>query len=377
MIIKEIEGWMCHHPLPGPFYPSWIPDYPQTKNSCLVLIVRTDAGVEGISAGVAFGDEAAGLPGLLRPFLLGRDPFKIEDHIQTLRSAYMLGYKAFFVELALWDIVGKVAGLPINKLLGGGADKIQVYASTGELRNAQKRADEALALYEQGFKAIKLRVRWNDMKKDIEYVRVVREAVGDKMDIMVDANQGWPISGLGAWPRWDLKRAVQTAREYEALGVRWLEEPLFKHDYEGLAALRNSTSIRIAGGEFNTDLHEFRDIINRGCLDIVQPDITLSGGIMTAKKVAAMAEAANLQFSPHTWTNGIGLAASLQVVAAVPNCPICEFPIEPPGWVPEARDFMLTEPFVPDKKGFLKVPQKPGLGVELNMDAIKACGVKV
>jgi len=377
MYIKELEAWLCHFPLPAPFKPSWIPDYPQTKNSCIIVIIRTDTGVEGISAGVGFADEAGGLPSMLRPFLIGRDPLKIEDHIQTLRSAYMLGYKAFFVELALWDILGKTAGLPIYRLLGGGPDKIPVYASTGELHNAQKRADEVLALREQGFRAVKLRIRWNDMKKDIECVRVVREAVGDTMDIMVDANQGWPINGIGSWPRWDLKRAMQTARAFEELNVRWLEEPLYKHDYDGLAALRKYTTVPIAGGEFNTDLHEFRDLTARGCLDIVQPDITLSGGIMMAKKVAAMAESYNMQFSPHTWTNGIGLAASLHVMAGVPNCPICEYPIEPPGWVPSARDFMLTEPILQDGKGFVKVPQKPGLGVELNMDAIRACGTQI
>lgn len=377
MVIREIEAYLCHHLLKKPFYPTWIPDYPQTKNTCLIVILRTDEGIDGICCGVGFQDESRGIPGLLRPFMLGRDPLNIEDHVQMLRSAYMLGYKVFFVEIALWDILGKKAGLPIHRLMGGGAQKILTYASTGEMHKTEKRAEEAIALREQGFKAIKLRIRWQDRRKDIEYVRGVREAVGDTMDIMVDANQGWPISGIGAWPRWDLKRALYTARAFEDLGVRWLEEPLYKHDYEGYAILRKSTSIQIAGGEFNTDLHEFRDMINKGCLDIVQPDVTLACGLLNGKKIAGMAEAANLQFSPHTWTNGLGLAANLQLMAAVPNCPICEYPIEPPGWVPEDRDFMLTEPFLVDKKGYIKVPQGPGLGVELDMDAIKACGEKL
>lgn len=377
MYIKEIEAYLCHHPLKKPFYPSWIPDYPQTKNTCIIVILRTDTGLEGICSGVGFQDEARGIPSLLRPFMIGRDPFKVEDHVQTLRSAYMLGYKVFFIEIALWDIIGKAAGLPIHKLWGGGPDKIPVYASTGELHKTEKRCEEVLALREQGFKAVKLRIRWKDTKKDIDYVKGVREAVGDTMDIMVDANQGWPISGIGPWPRWDLKRAMYTARAFEELGVRWLEEPLYKHDYEGYAALRKFTTLQIAGGEFNADLHEFRDIINKGCLDIVQPDVTLACGLLMGKKIAGMAEAANLQFSPHTWTNGLGFAANLQLMAAVPNCPICEFPIEPPAWVPEDRDFMLTQPFLPDKNGFIKVPQGPGLGVELNMDAIRACGEKL
>ena len=377
MVITGIDAYLCHHPLKKPFYPTWIPDYPQTKNSCLIVILHTDEGIDGICCGVGFQDEAKGIPSLLMPFMMGRDPLRIEDHIQMLRSAYMLGYKVWFVEIALWDILGKKANLPIWQLMGGKGDKIPTYASTGEMHKPAKRAEEVLALREQGFKAVKLRIRWPDKRKDIEYVRVVREAVGDTMDIMVDANQGWPISGIGPWPRWDLKRAMYTARAFEELDVRWLEEPLYKHDYEGYARLREYTSVPIAGGEFNVDLHEFRDLINRGCLDIVQPDVTLAGGLLQGKKMAAMAEAANLQFSPHTWTNGMGLAANLQLMAAVPNCPICEYPIEPPGWIPEDRDFMLTQPILPDSRGYLTPPKGPGLGVELDMDRILACGVKL
>ena len=163
----------------------------------------------------------------------------------------------------------------------------------------------------------------------------------------------------------------------EEYGIRWLEEPLYKHDYDGYARLRSSTSVPIAGGEFNADLHEFRELISGGCLDVVQPDVTLSTGILNGKKVAGMAEAYNLEFSPHTWTNGLGLAANLQLMASVPDCPYCEFPYEPPGWVPEARDFMLTDPLMIDARGYIAVPQGPGLGIELDMEKIKAYGEKL
>jgi L-alanine-DL-glutamate epimerase-like enolase superfamily enzyme len=124
-------------------------------------------------------------------------------------------------------------------------------------------------------------------------------------------------------------------------------------------------------------LDEFRDLIERGCLDIVQPDVTLSGGILMGKKIAGLAEAHNLEFSPHTWTNGLGLAANLQLMASVPNCPYCEFPYEEPGWTPEDRDFMLTESFKVDKDGYIAVPDAPGLGVQLNMPAVERCGEKI
>jgi D-galactarolactone cycloisomerase len=377
MKIVGVVAHLCHFPLPTPFYPSWIPGYPQGRNSALIVQLQTDEGITGISAGVVFLDEAKGLPSLLRPFLLNRDPFQVEDFIRVLRSASFLGYRAWFVEAALWDIIGKAAGMPVYKLLGGGTGVLRAYASTGELRDPDRRVEDVLAIREMGFAGVKLRIRYPTVGQDLAIVRAVRDAVGDSMEIMVDANQGWPIHGFAPYPRWDLKRALRTARALEELNVSWLEEPLYKHDYDGYAVLCSSTALPLAGGEFNSDLHEFRDLIQRGCLDILQPDVTLATGILNGKKVAGMAEAANLQFSPHTWTNGLGLAANLHLMAAVPNCPWCEYPYEPPGWTPEARDFMLTEPIRVAGDGTIRVLNGPGLGVELDMERIRACGQEI
>ena len=374
MKITEVSAWLCHYPLPATFYPTWIPGFPQNNNTCLIIEVKTEQGISGYSAGVGFLDEAKALVSLLRPFLLNRDPFLVEDFIRVLRSALFLGYKAWFVEIALWDIIGKATGQPIYKLLGGGPDKLPAYASTGELHPPEKRAEEVIALKEQGFKAVKLRLKNMEMKDDIYLVETVRKTVGDEMVIMVDANQGWPIHGFGPYPRWSLKRAMETAKALEEFNIRWLEEPLYKQDYDGYAQLRKSTTVPIASGEFNVDLYEFRDLVSRGCLDIIQPDVTLSTGILNAKKVAGMAEAYSLEFSPHTWTNGLGLVANLQLMASCPNCPYCEFPYEPPGWIPSARDFMLTEPIEIDQEGYVQLPQAPGLGVELDWEKIKKFG---
>jgi L-alanine-DL-glutamate epimerase-like enolase superfamily enzyme len=377
MKIVEVDGYLCHYPLEGTFYPTWIPEYPQTQNSCLIVILRTDTGIEGYCATVSFLDEAKGIVSLLRPFLLNRDPFQVEDLLMVLRSASFLGYRGWFVEIAFWDIIGKATGQPIHKLLGGGPESILAYASTGELHRPEQRAEEVLALKEMGFKAVKLRVKDMSIQEDIDLVERVRKAVGDSMEIMVDANQGWPIHGFGPYPKWSLKRAMEEAAAFEELGVRWLEEPLFKHDYTGYAQLRASTGVPIAGGEFNSDLHEFRDLISGECLDVVQPDVALGTGILNGKKVAGLAEAYSLEFSPHTWTNGLGLAANLQLMASVPNCPYCEFPYESPGWVPQGRDFMLAEPFTVDDQGYIAIPQKPGLGIELDLEKIKFCGEQV
>jgi L-alanine-DL-glutamate epimerase-like enolase superfamily enzyme len=378
MKITEIDFYLCHYPRPEAFYPSWIPGFPQNNNSALIVVIKTDEGIEGYSAMVGFLSESKGLPEMMRPFMVGRDPFRVENIVQVIRSAHYLGYKAFFMEVAIWDIIGKAAGLPIYKLMGGGDGKVKAYASSGEIMEPEKRLDYVRMIKDMGFKAVKLRIRSMEFEKDIAIVEAVRNEVGDDFDIMVDANQGWPIHlGIQEWPRWDLKRAMRTVLALEDYGVRWIEEPLFKHDFAGMASLRASTTLQIAGGEFNTDLYEFRDLIANGCLDVLQPDVTLSGGILMGKKIAGMAEANNLQFSPHTWTNGLGLAANLQLMGSVMNCPYCEFPFEPPGWVPEARDFMLKEPFSVDKDGFIHLPEGPGLGVELDFEKIIAHGEKL
>lgn len=378
MHIKDIELYSVSIPLPDTFFPSWVPGYPQTSNTMTLVRVKTDdPDIEGISAAPALGAEGAGVRELLLPFVMGRDPFNIEQMVRTLRNATYLGHRLWFIEVALWDIIGKACGQPVYKLLGGFRDKIPAYASTGEVRPAKKRVESVLALREQGFKAVKLRFHSESLEKDLPALREVREAVGDSMEIMVDANQGWKVTGIGSFLEWDFKTALRAAREMEKFNVRWLEEPLGKHDYRGLARLRESTSVPIAGGEMNSDIYEFRELIVGGCLDVVQPDACLSGGILNSIKVAGMTQAYDLQFSPHTWTNGIGLMANMHVMGAAHNCPYCEYPIEPPGWTPEARDAVLAEPIRVDSKGFVKIPQKPGLGVELNEDVIKKHGTKL
>jgi D-galactarolactone cycloisomerase len=222
-----------------------------------------------------------------------------------------------------------------------------------------------------------LRIRNQDIRKDLAVIEAVRVAVGDDVELMVDANQAWLIHGFGDYPKWDLKRAMSVARELEQLGVVWLEEPLRMRDYEGLSILRRSTSVAISGGELNDDLDDFRELINRGCYDIIQPDVTFAGGILTCRKIAGMAEAANIVYNPHTWSNGLGLAANLQLMGAIPNCTYCEFPYDPPGWIPEGRDAMLTEPIRIDGDGYVAVPSEPGLGVEVDWEKVRAHGEKI
>jgi L-alanine-DL-glutamate epimerase-like enolase superfamily enzyme len=280
--------------------------------------------------------------------------------------------RLWYVEPALWDIIGKSLNVPVYKLLGGYQERIKAYASTGELKGIEERLEYVEQIQQLGFRAVKLRFHSLDWHDDLKVARAVRERF-PRIELMVDANMGWRVAGLGEAPHWNLATAQRVAEELSELGVLWLEEPLDKHDYRGYRLLRQKVGIALAGGEMNADLHEFRELILNQSLDILQPDATLSGGILTAKKIASMAEAFGLRMAPHTWTNGLGLAANLHVMGACPNCEWAEFPYEPPGWTPQARDFFLKEPVMIDSDGYITIPAGPGLGLELNEEALARC----
>lgn len=185
MKIIEAEAYICHFPLKEPFHPSWIPGLPMHNNSAVILRLLTDEDIEGVCAGMAFAQEWKGAPELIKLFLIGRDPFQVEDFVQVLRSAKVIGFRPWFVEIAFWDIIGKAAGQPIHRLLGGARDRVKAYASTGELRDPETRARDALRLVEEGFRGIKLRLRNEDVRRDLAVVEAVRIAVGDEVEIMV------------------------------------------------------------------------------------------------------------------------------------------------------------------------------------------------
>jgi L-alanine-DL-glutamate epimerase-like enolase superfamily enzyme len=275
------------------------------------------------------------------------------------------------VEVALWDIIGKATGQPIYRLLGGGSDKLKAYASTGEVRPTDARVEACKQTVAEGFRAIKLRFHSPDWRDDVKTLEAVRKAVGDKVDIMVDGNWGWRISPEQHRHRWDLKTAIAAAKAMEEYGVYWLEEPLDAYDYNAIAELRSKlTTLRLAGGELNRGPEEIKTYLEKGCYDVYQPDCTFIGGISTTRKIAAMVEAEGKVFTPHTWTNGVGLVANLHCAAASSRVPYIEFPYDPPLWGPEHRDFIFKEPVRIDSEGYVWLPQGPGLGIELDEDKL-------
>jgi L-alanine-DL-glutamate epimerase-like enolase superfamily enzyme len=346
-----------------PFRASW-DTKPRTHLDATIVRVTTDVGRVGIGS----GDLMLGFAGH-EPLFVGQDPLAIERHYRVLSHLGFHYGRCWPLDLALWDLAGKIAGLPCWRLLGGLTDRVRAYASSGSLRDPGRMAEVAERYLDLRFTAMKIRFQRGDWREDIRALEAVRARVGDRITLMVDCNQGWRMPWDTAAP-WSLKDALQVARELERLGVYWMEEPLHRGDRAGMRRLREAVDVRIAGGEMTRELHEFRDLIVEGALDVLQPDAALVGGITGLRRVAYMAQEHGLVFTPHTWTNGIGVMANAQLTAAVADAPWLEFPFDPPEWDLDRRDFMLAEPVRVDGDGFLVLPVEPGMGLSLDEDRL-------
>jgi D-galactarolactone cycloisomerase len=351
-----------------PFEPAWDPA-PRRAFEATLVYVDTNEGLTGVGS----GDTMDGFERYAELFL-GRDPLEIERHVQALETITFHAGRYWPFEAALWDLAGKARGVPVARLLGGAAESLPAYASTADRRAAGERAESALALREQGLGALKLRIDRRTLAQGLEGVEATREAVGTSMEIMVDLNQGWRMPG-DITPLLDAGAVDALAARLEELGVLWLEEPLAGDDVAGLARLRAGRVMRIAGGEMARSPAELDALLEADALDVYQPDAVLAVGLLRARELAERALARGLWFTPHTWTNGIGLLANLHLAAGVGGGPFLELPFDPPGWTPERRDFMLAEPVLPDADGRLHVPDRPGLGFELDEEAVERYAV--
>jgi D-galactarolactone cycloisomerase len=365
--IEQVDLWHVAIPLRTPFYPSWIPGFPQTDVRFTLVRLRTKSGLEGFSAGPAMGKERAGLGSLLGPYILDERADDIPSIRQRIREMGYLGMRIGWLEAACWDIVGKARQKPVYELLGGRAGSVRVYCSTGQIACP---VAEIQQRFTEGFDAVKIRVHAMTLDEDLARLREVREAVGDKARLGVDANQAWRVAAVGEAPLWKFERALLFCREAERLGYEWVEEPLAMDDYEGLARLCREVKIDISGGELNSQgLPEFGVMLEKGCYDVYQPDAVFTGGIAETWRIIQKVKAAGARYSPHTWTNGVGFAMNLQLHAASPfREKLLEFP-QDGSWVPEARDGILREPFLA-KGGALSLPTAPGLGFEIDARAL-------
>lgn len=363
MKIDRIEIHHYRLPLDPPFKASWDP---QPRTSFTSTIVRVRAGD---CEGVGSGDAMLGFAGHEALFI-GQDPFNIERHVRLLDNLQFHYGRMWPLEVALWDLMGQISGQPLWKLLGGRSRQVRLYASTGARLPAAERAESARQLAAQGFAALKLRFHAADPRQDIATVQAVRAAVGPEVALLVDANQGWQMPWDSSAP-WDFKTALWVGQALDELDVYWLEEPLPRHDYRGLAQLRQRVRARIAGGEGNREWAELREYLRHGSLDVYQPDVVWSTGIWRARQLAQEVQAAGASYSPHTWGDGLVLLANLHVVAAVSTAPFVEFPYDPPTWTPARRDFMLPEPILADENGYITLADAPGLGVKIDWPALE------
>ncbi|HEX9444246.1 MAG TPA: mandelate racemase/muconate lactonizing enzyme family protein, partial [Candidatus Binatia bacterium] len=285
--------------------------------------VETDAGIAGL--GSCSGNGAVVkfiLEEVIKPAVVGMDPTDIDSVWQKIYfgpRARQLGLRGIgFVALsgldvALWDIRGQAEKVPVYKLLGGlQREQVDVYATALYPDETPKVVERAVAFAERGFKGIKIKLGF-DLEKDMERVGAVRAAVGDAFPLMTDANMGY-----------DLDQAVEAASRLEQWGVGWLEEPLFFADVAGHRHLKTRTNVPIALGENLHTHYDFEQFIARGAIDILQPDVARAGGFSEIARIAALAETHGLPVSLHTWGDGVALAASLHLAAALKNSIVME-----------------------------------------------------
>ena len=352
--------------LDPPFRAAWDPN-PRRVTEATLVFVDTDEGLTGVGSGDTMSDFSR-----YAHHFIGEDPMRMVRHVRVLETLSFHAGRYWPMEAALWDLVGKICAQPVSNLFGGASSRVLAYASTGAIMDPPDRARAALECRDRGFKAIKLRVDPWRFESGVRAVEAVREAVGGSMEIMVDINQAWRMAG-DARRSIDPAAARKIAARLRDLDVFWLEEPLLLSDVEGLKSLRSSGSPRVAGGEMVRTPEELLRLLKEDAIDVYQPDVVLSAGMMRCRMIAELALASGRWFTPHTWTEGgIGLLANLHVTVGVGGGPYLELPYDPPGWTPEARDFLLARPLDIDAEGYLEIPEGPGLGVELNEKVLEA-----
>jgi len=359
----------------------------------VIVQIFTDAGISGLGdAAVAYGAGAPAAAAMVRElaekFILGKDPFTIEalwsqmyDHTFWAKGGGTIIFAGISaIEQALWDIKGKALNVPVYELLGGKIrDRVRVYANGWSFR-ANEPEEYALAaekVVNDGYTALKLyplstslmdthgrirHVSYRHIDRNAEdlavaRVRAVREAVGPKIDLMLDMSAELTTDAI-----------IRIARKVEDQDIMFLEEPVDPFDVEALKKVSEQVQMPIAVGERLYTRYGFRRVMELHAADILQPDIGNTGGIMETKKIAAMAEVYNMRIQPHTCSSPVSTAAALQLDACIPNFFIQEIY---PYRIPEHFQIVDQAPELDIQNGYLTIPDRPGLGVELVEDRVK------
>jgi L-alanine-DL-glutamate epimerase-like enolase superfamily enzyme len=362
---------ITHHQLPldPPFPASWDPQ-PRTKFPATIVRVRDSDGRVGIGS----GDVMYGFADYARYFL-GEDPTDLAQHAARLANIEFHAGRPWPLDIALWDLAGKIAGQPVWQMLGGTSPRLRLYASSAVHRSVPDMVLTARRMIDAGFEAMKVRFGRPSVDDDLAVIGAVRDAVGDQLTLMVDCNQGWRMPWDTATP-WSLDDATAVAARLQAEHVFWMEEPLHRGDYAGYAALREriaawgagAAALLVAGGEMTREPYEFRELLERDCLDVFQPDCVCSQGISGLVPLARRVVAEGKVFTPHTWGNGIGVLANLHLTAGTvghEGSLWVEYPYDPPEWSIARRDYPLAQHLVADG-GWIELGDEPGLGIVLD-----------
>jgi D-galactarolactone cycloisomerase len=345
-----------------------------TRSSCVVEI-RTDEGITGW--GECYGPAAVNkalIETQYRPRVVGRDPFDVEvvweDLYNRIKDYGATGFAITAIsgiDIALWDVIGRALGKPIHKLIGGAhRTELTAYATglyfTDMDRLVPEAVEEAEGYAKQGFRAIKMKIGLGDPKLDLARVAAVREAIGPDIRLAVDANHCFTVP-----------QAIRLGRAMEPLDILWFEEPISPEDRDGYVEVTRALDMAVAGGENEFTRWGFRDTVARKAMDIVQPDVCAAGGISECRKIAALASAHGVECVPHAWGSAIGLAATVQFLAALPDTPPAFRPVPPMLEFEQTpnplRDQLAREP-IRQVDGIVRVPDGPGLGIEVDREVL-------
>ena len=368
--IADVRTYVLEAPLSEPFW--WSFNQTSVRGSCLVEIVCED-GTSGWGECLGLGALNASAVQVFKSLLVGQDALATELLWQTLYNQFRdQGQKGLMitalsgVDIALWDLKGKHFDAPVHQLLGGPLRKsVRAYA-TGTYRRGDGDpvdyiVDEVTGYVSEGFGAVKLKIGFG-VEEDVKLIEAVREAIGPEIGLMLDANHGF-----------DVVEAVELGNRVAPLDIGWFEEPVVPDDLDSYREVRDRQPIAVAGGECEYTRWGFREVLTRRAIDILQPDTCAAGGISECKKIADMATAFGVRYVPHVWGTAIGLSAALNLLAVLPHTPPRHTPIEP------LLEFDRSEhPFrqavikgtIEHENGVVQVPEGPGLGIEIDRDAV-------
>jgi D-galactarolactone cycloisomerase len=390
MKITDIKTFLLKVPLKENGFYSSQSKFPE-RNSLLVM-VETDNGLTGWGESGQYGPGepvASFIEFVLKPLLIGKNPLDTTvlwehmfAHIRDFGRKTTGVESISGIDIALWDIAGKFYNKPIFELLGGAFRKKVLGYATGcyyrgedvldYKKSLKMLKDEARGYIDSGFTAIKGKVGLLNVEEDAERVASIRDAVGDKTILMIDANHAY-----------NFHTARKMGRYLEELRVHFFEEPVLPEDFYGYRMLRETLSIAVAAGENEFNRFGFLELLKNECLDIIQPDICCAGGFTEMKRIESIASAFHVQVIPHVWGSGVALAAALQYCSVLAPSPHTVFPkvpenepmIEYDKNYNPLRDELLVEPFVIEN-GFVHIPDGPGLGIEIKMQILEKYLVK-